>query len=108
MTVDLRAARTALLTERSRLAGRALRIESEYAEGLEADFEEQAVTRADDEAQDALEDAALHEIAEIDAALRRIEDGSYGECAKCGEPIAPGRLAAMPAAVLCIACANQH
>ena len=30
----------------------------------------------------------------IDAALRRLDDGSYGACLACGEPIAPGRLAA--------------
>jgi DnaK suppressor protein len=39
---------------------------------------------------------------EIDQALRRIEDGSYGICEKCGEPISKNRLGAMPFANYCI------
>ena len=42
----------------------------------------------------------------IDAALRRLDDGSYGECLECGEPIAEGRLAADPTATHCLACAE--
>lgn len=41
----------------------------------------------------------------IDAALRRIEEGEYGYCAECGEPIADKRLAHDPAATHCIGCA---
>ena len=43
---------------------------------------------------------------DIDAALARIEHGSYGECLECGEAIAPGRLAAKPMAEFCIDCAS--
>lgn len=43
---------------------------------------------------------------EVRAALQRIEDDRYGECLECGEPIAPGRLAADPAARHCIDCAE--
>lgn len=48
-----------------------------------------------------------HELAalrDIDAALRRIADGSYGTCTVCGEPIDLGRLEAEPAARICSAC----
>ena len=48
---------------------------------------------------------ARDQIADIDAALRRLSDGSYGRCERCGRPIAPGRLAARPTAVTCISCA---
>ncbi|MBI2372151.1 MAG: TraR/DksA family transcriptional regulator [Deltaproteobacteria bacterium] len=41
---------------------------------------------------------------EIDAALMRIDEGSYGLCEECGERIAPGRLRAMPFARLCVDC----
>jgi len=44
-------------------------------------------------------------IRQIDAALGRIEDGSYGGCLRCGEPIASGRLESDPSATLCIGCA---
>jgi DnaK suppressor protein len=45
-------------------------------------------------------------LGEIEQALQRIEDGSYGECFECGEPIAPRRLEANPTATLCIGCAE--
>jgi DnaK suppressor protein len=40
---------------------------------------------------------------EIDEALERIEAGTYGVCAVCGEPIPDERLEAVPYATLCIA-----
>ena len=42
----------------------------------------------------------------VDAALDRVEDGSYGVCARCGKPIGFARLDARPEATLCIACAR--
>jgi DnaK suppressor protein len=46
-------------------------------------------------------------LAEVEAALQRVEDGTYGRCVRCGEPIAEARLEAMPAAQLCIKCASR-
>lgn len=43
-------------------------------------------------------------LAEIDGALRRLADGSYGLCASCGEDIAPARLQSLPQALRCVAC----
>jgi DnaK suppressor protein len=40
----------------------------------------------------------------IDAALRRLAEGSYGDCFECGEPIAEARLRALPFAVRCREC----
>ncbi|HWG64107.1 MAG TPA: TraR/DksA C4-type zinc finger protein [Streptosporangiaceae bacterium] len=45
-------------------------------------------------------------LADLDEALARIGEGSYGICQRCGQPIAPGRLAARPAARTCINCAS--
>ncbi len=44
----------------------------------------------------------------IDEALRRIEDGSYGKCHKCGKLIRAGRLEAVPHARFCIACKSAE
>ena len=44
----------------------------------------------------------------IDAALARIDEGEYGGCIDCGEDIDPRRLAADPAAALCLACAEAR
>ena len=43
----------------------------------------------------------------IGAALRRIDEGEYGYCQGCGEPIDPRRLAIDPTALLCVACASR-
>jgi RNA polymerase-binding transcription factor DksA len=43
----------------------------------------------------------------IDRALRAAEKGSYGLCEICGQPIAPGRLEAMPHATTCIKCQEE-
>ena len=43
----------------------------------------------------------------IDSALQRIEDGEYGFCTLCDEPISAGRLEADPGASLCIDCASK-
>jgi RNA polymerase-binding transcription factor DksA len=55
-----------------------------------------------------LDDRAKHEIAEIDAALRRIAEEAYGTCESCEEPIAEGRLRALPATRFCVACASEQ
>ena len=41
-------------------------------------------------------------LSEIETALKRIEEGTYGECSRCGRQIAPARLEAYPWASLCI------
>jgi len=51
-----------------------------------------------------LEGAAREMHATIVAALARIDAGTYGTCVRCGQPVGDERLAAMPAARLCIAC----
>lgn len=48
---------------------------------------------------------AEHHLQEIDAALRRLDAGTYGACEGCGGPIAHGRLEARPVARTCIRCA---
>ena len=55
-----------------------------------------------------LEENSEHVLAEIDAALKRIEDGTYGTCTSCGKQIAPERLEARPWATLCIDCQRQR
>lgn len=47
---------------------------------------------------------AAAELEQVVAALRRVEDGSYGECQDCGETIDERRLRALPATPFCTAC----
>ena len=48
---------------------------------------------------------ATVDLDELDAAVRRVDEGTYGACERCGLPIAPARLEARPAARRCIGCA---
>jgi len=41
---------------------------------------------------------------QIDEAIRRLDDGSYGQCERCEEPISEGRIDAFPFTTLCIDC----
>jgi DnaK suppressor protein len=54
----------------------------------------------------AVQRAAAHALAEIEAALARLDEGSYGTCTGCGRQISGDRLEVLPAAALCMAC--QH
>jgi RNA polymerase-binding transcription factor DksA len=69
------------------------------------DAEDLAQELEDTEVLEGLGKAGLQEITAIEAALDRIRQGSYGECVKCGEEIAPARLEAVPYAALCVKCA---
>ena len=55
-----------------------------------------------------LEENSEHVLAEIDAALKRIEDGTYGTCTNCGKQIPVERLEALPYATLCIDCQRDR
>jgi RNA polymerase-binding protein DksA len=55
---------------------------------------------------DALANQARGHLAEIDAATARIENGTYGVCERCGQPISDDRLRARPVARACITCAS--
>ena len=50
----------------------------------------------------------LEELRDIDAALRRMEDASYGDCDECGNEIGYPRLEAQPTAVRCVQCQALH
>jgi DnaK suppressor protein len=54
-----------------------------------------------------LREQATARLADLDAALARLDAGTYGRCETCGEPIAAGRLTARPAARTCIRCATS-
>jgi DnaK suppressor protein len=55
----------------------------------------------------ALLDQTREHLSQVDAALGRLAEGTYGQCQRCGQPIAAGRLEARPTATTCITCASQ-
>lgn len=109
--------RELLLTERTRAQQRAAALSQELAgiseaasqpgtddehdpEGATIAYERQHVV--------SLIEQAREHLAAIDEALARLDEGGYGRCEVCGQPIAPERLAARPTATRCVACASRR
>lgn len=111
MSVNLAQARGALAAERTRLLAA---IESvnhtqsmteetgDLSIGTDDHLADSATETFMRELDDGLEENATHLLAEVDAALGRIEDGTYGTCVACGRPIDEERLEAVPYATLCM------
>ena len=75
---------------------------------LPAHLEDQAIDLEDDEVLSGLGRAHEQEVRLLNDALKRIADGSYGICQKCGGDISPKRLDAVPYAMVCRHCAASH
>ena len=70
------------------------------------DWEDQAIEREGEEVVEALSQTDAQEIARIEAALSRIDAGTYGTCVQCGESISKDRLNVVPASPICKTCAR--
>jgi DnaK suppressor protein len=105
--VDLEAARSALLAERERLHAEVagtITAPEQMTYGSQAAAASQVFEQQRDLA---LRDRAEQHLALVDAALSRIDDGTFGTCQRCGRPIAPERLEALPWAAHCIDCQRE-
>lgn len=104
---DARSARyrTRLVTRLEELEERLRQLESSLDKPGSKDDEERATEREGDEVSEDLGNAGLNEIRMIRAALDRVENGSFGICAKCGEDISDARLDVVPHTPLCRDCA---
>lgn len=105
--MDAATARGHLQGRLEELLARAGHIGADLSVPHSADSEEAAVEAEEDEA--LLGQSALVEleIAQVRAALTRLENGIYGRCVSCDDDIAPARLAAIPEAAQCIGCATR-
>ena len=93
------------LTERyEEIQDRLERIASDANKPLDADFEEQAIERENEEVLAALDSSIRAEMEQIEKTLARLDKGEYGICEVCGDPITPKRLEALPYANRCYAC----
>lgn len=59
------------------------------------------------EQDEAIESGMNSELDQIESALRKLEQGTYGLCERCGKEIAKERLEALPSALYCIQCASD-
>ncbi|HEX6662810.1 MAG TPA: TraR/DksA C4-type zinc finger protein [Gaiellaceae bacterium] len=116
--VDTDHFRDLLLEERERVAAALQNLHDDHPGSISDETGEDAVydnhladtatETYDRELDYTLEENSEHVLADIDAALKRIEDGTYGICSSCGKPISPERLEARPWATLCIDCQRQR
>jgi RNA polymerase-binding protein DksA len=113
MSIDVERFRTALLEERQRVQDAKQYIHDEHPHvddevNLSTHLMDNAALTLEQELDDTLEENSSHVLAEIDDALERIDAGSYGTCADCGNPIPEERLEAVPWATLCIDCKRRE
>ena len=109
--MDLDEIRDVLERRRSELTERRERIARHTRhrdEPLPPDFAEQAVELENGETLVALDREVNAELREIERALRRLDEGAYGECSECGEPINEERQRALPYTSYCIDCASSR
>ncbi len=83
-------------------------IEDEEEESFDNHLADTATITFAREMDYSLEENSEHVLAEIDAALARIQEGTYGTCRTCGQPIAEERLEAIPYATQCIDCKRRE
>ena len=112
-TIDMDHFRTMLLEERERVQKAIANLRDDHPGSLDDEVEEIAATSDNHLGETAsatlgreidytLGENSEHLLSEIDAALERVEKGTYGICVKCGRAIPPERLEANPWASLCI------
>jgi len=102
---DRQGIRTRLENELRELQVRARTVEDDLRHPLAADSAEQAIDLADDEALAGIDEVLQREAAQVRAAIARLDQGRYGLCTNCGQPIDARRLEALPTATRCIECA---
>ncbi len=103
-TFDATVVRDALMAERARL--RTDIDETIIAPGqMTYGSQAAAATQVFEQQRDlALRDRATSHLALVDAALARLDAGTFGACLRCGKPIAAARVEALPWAAYCIDC----
>jgi DnaK suppressor protein len=96
--------RDRLLAERARLVaetGEAIEAPDQMTYGSQA----AAASQVFDQQRDlALRERATQQLTHVEAALARLDEGTFGRCTRCGRDIAPDRLDALPWAAHCIEC----
>ena len=114
MTTEFKILRSRLESERKRLIAELEQLKptmpsaDERREGSPFGKREEGATEALElEKRLALESRARDLLAEVEHALRKFEEGTYGVCDSCGQPIDPARLEALPQANLCLSCKTK-
>jgi RNA polymerase-binding protein DksA len=109
MATDVDAIRQKLLAHKQELLTRAAKVRADITRSsgpLEKDFAEQVVQMENDAVLAGISEATAAELAQINRALAQLDQGTYGICSHCGQPIGPRRLEVLPYSDRCISCAE--
>ena len=106
--VDVNRYRDILNARMKELDKRLHEIEDELDSHQSKDWEELAVEREEDEVLEGLGNSGQTEIAQIQAAFVRMDEGEFGYCVECGNEISPERLKVLPHTPFCRDCAAKH
>ena len=104
--MDIAKRKSALIDRRKELTQHLSEVEDALDETPSKDWEDRSVESQGDEVLESLGQAEQAEVRQIDAALERVEAGTYGECQKCGGDISEARLDLLPATPFCKSCAT--
>lgn len=105
---ELEAERDAAITEIRDYGGDPYSERVDKLEGVDENFADLAQATAERSEIYALIDQARVRLGQVEAALDKIDEGTYGVCEDCGGPIGEARLEARPLSVRCVDCANAR
>ena len=109
MAAELEAIRRKLQAQKQELLTRAAKVHADITRSsgpLEQDFAEQVVQMENDAVLAGIGEATAAELAQINRALVQLDQGTYGLCSRCGQPVGERRLQALPYSDRCITCAE--
>lgn len=109
MSAEFEAIRRKLLEQKQELLHRAAKVRADITRSsgpLDKDFAEQVVQMENDAVLAGIGEATAAELAQINRALAQLDQGTYGLCSTCGQPIGARRLQVLPYSDRCIACAE--
>jgi DnaK suppressor protein len=97
-----RTLRASLEEERSQLQAQLAELDDESEVSYDENFADSAQVAGQQGANRALSGQLAENLAEVERALAKMDDGTYGRCERCGKEISEARLEAMPATPYCI------
>jgi DnaK suppressor protein len=109
MPAEFETVRRKLEQQKQELLARAAKVRADITRSsgpLDKDFAEQVVQMENDAVLAGIGEATAAELAQINRALAQIEQGTYGVCSHCRQPISERRLQALPYSDRCITCAD--
>ena len=113
MTIDIPAAEAALTAEREKLVHQLHELGSDESGGLTGEvdygdaFADAAAATAERTEVLGLVDGIKRALTDVDSALAKIGDGSYGVCERCGKSIGAARMEYRPTSTRCVDCKSQ-